>query len=80
MKNPYVFGKVVTGENFANRIQELTEIKRDVENNVNIILYGPRRYGKTSLIFQLFQTLKQEDLDYITIYIDFYRIYSKINL
>lgn len=76
-KNPFIFGKVVTGENFTNRVQELSELKRDVKNKVNIVLYGPRRYGKTSLIFQLFQSLKKDDSNTILVYIDFYRIYSK---
>jgi hypothetical protein len=77
LKNPFIFGKVVTGENFTDRAQELSELKRDLRNKVNIVLYGPRRYGKTSLIFQLFQSLKKDDPNTITVYIDFYRIYSK---
>ena len=75
--NPFIFGKVVTGKYFTNRTEELRELKQDIKNHTNIILYGPRRYGKTSLIFNLFESLKNEDKDFIGVYIDFYRIYSK---
>jgi len=57
--NPFIFGKVVTGKYFTNRTEELRELKQDIKNHTNIILYGPRRYGKTSLIFNLFESLKK---------------------
>ena len=76
-RNPFIFGKVVTGKYFTNRTKELKELKHDIKNHINVILYGPRRYGKSSLIFHLFESLRKENRDFIGIYIDFYRIYSK---
>ena len=58
--NPFVFGKVVTGRDFINRSRERREIATEIENSMNIILYAPRRYGKTSLIMQVFNDLKKK--------------------
>ena len=55
--NPFVFGKVVTGRDFINRSQERKEIAAEIENSTNVILYAPRRYGKTSLVMQVFNDL-----------------------
>ena len=58
--NPFVFGKIVTGKNFINRKNERNEIAVEIENSMNIILYAPRRYGKTSLIMQVYDDLKKK--------------------
>lgn len=57
MKNPFYFGNEVHNERFCNRAKELVELKNDVDNGLNILLYAPRRFGKTSLLKKL-----QEDL------------------
>lgn len=53
MKNPFEYGSAVSGDAFYDR--EL--IKRDVlnvlEGGNNVLLYGPRRYGKSSLMSQM---------------------------
>ena len=45
--NPFAFGKVVKGKQFFNRRKEIDEISTEIINHQNIILYEPRRYGKT---------------------------------
>jgi len=50
MKNPFYFGNEVHNEEFCNRVSELKELKDDVNNGLNILLYAPRRFGKTSLL------------------------------
>ncbi|MBN2543113.1 ATP-binding protein [bacterium] len=73
----FKFGKIVTGESFIDRKDELKEIKNDVKNNINLFIYGPRRLGKTSLIKQLELELKEEYKKLISIYLDFFQIHSK---
>jgi len=46
MKNPFIYGKIVTGEDFCNRKKEIAELSRDIENSQNVILFSPRRFGK----------------------------------
>lgn len=59
MRNPFQYGSRVSGGAFFNR----TKIKRDmqitVEGGNNIVLYGPRRYGKSSLVGEIINTLRQ---------------------
>lgn len=74
MKNPFVFGDVVKGEYFTNREEELKELTSDLSSGQNILLFSPRRYGKTSLILKVIDNLKKEDI--IPIYVDLFRITS----
>jgi AAA+ ATPase superfamily predicted ATPase len=75
--NPFVFGKVVTGKDFINRIQERREVAIEIENSMNIILYAPRRYGKTSLIMQVFNDLKKKHRKFCGLVVDFYQVNSR---
>ncbi|ODN30473.1 hypothetical protein A4H02_05445 [Fervidobacterium thailandense] len=53
--NPFKFGVVVTGEDFCDRKGEIEELLRDIRSGVHVTLVSPRRYGKTSLIMNLFE-------------------------
>ncbi|MDW8296380.1 MAG: ATP-binding protein [Raineya sp.] len=57
MKNPFVFGKVVAGENFVNRHEEITLLQNHFNHQIHTILISPRRWGKTSLVLQACQTM-----------------------
>lgn len=74
MDNPFLFGEVVSGENFADREKEIEELTSDLKSGQNVIIFSPRRYGKTSLIKEV---LKQLSIDYITVYCDVYSATSK---
>lgn len=50
MANPFRFGQVLTGDLFCNRTSEIRQITPDLAGGQSIVLYRPRRYGKTSLI------------------------------
>jgi len=50
MKNPFIYGEEVSGEYFCDRKEEIKELLRDIMNSQNVIIFSPRRYGKTSLI------------------------------
>lgn len=49
-ENPFIFGKVVRGEHFCDRKEEISQIKKIVDSNQHMIIISPRRYGKTSLV------------------------------
>jgi len=53
VKNPFYFGNEVHDKEFCNRVSELKELRNDVDNGINILLYAPRRFGKTSLLKKL---------------------------
>ena len=46
MRNPFRYGGIVTGPYFADRKQEIEELRREIENINRVFLVSPRRLGK----------------------------------
>jgi uncharacterized protein len=55
--NPFRFGDLALDETFTNREQELRELKADILNGQNVVIFAPRRYGKSSLVWRATQEL-----------------------
>lgn len=53
-RNPFVFGRVVSGETFCNRRRELQDLRRAATTGRSLWIHSPRRFGKTSLILEAF--------------------------
>jgi hypothetical protein len=53
MRNPFRYGGIVTGPYFADRKQEIEELRREIENINRVFLVSPRRLGKTCLLHNL---------------------------
>lgn len=75
MENPFHYGEVVTGTYFTDRKSELEELVADIHNGQNLVIISPRRYGKTSLVFQSLERLKQEGI--LVAYLDLFRTPTK---
>ncbi len=76
MGNPFYYGGVVSEEHFCNRSEEIKELKKDILNGLNILIYAPRRFGKTSLVLHTLRELKEkQSLRYI--FVDLMGISSK---
>ncbi|MCK5534457.1 ATP-binding protein [bacterium] len=75
MKNPFVYGKEVSGDNFCNRKREKNELYRDIINGQNVIIFSQRRLGKTSLINEVFNKCRKKGI--IPIYVDLYPMLSE---
>jgi len=73
--NPFRFGQAVSGDDFADRKSEVETIMRDLKSGQNVLIHSPRRYGKTSLIKEVFRRLSKEGQP--TVYLDLYRVFSK---
>ena len=73
--NPFKFGKEVSGDDFCNREEEIAELTQDIRNSANVLLYSPRRYGKTSLIKRVLEIVSKEG--FLTVYIDLYPAITK---
>ncbi|HEY0387546.1 MAG TPA: ATP-binding protein [Gaiellales bacterium] len=48
--NPFRFGDIALDDAFADREQEVRELTADALNGQNVVVFAPRRYGKTSLV------------------------------
>lgn len=59
MKNPFKFGTVVEKPYFTNRIKETEQVKGILDSSNHLILISPRRYGKTSLIFNAVKNIER---------------------
>jgi len=75
MQNPFQYGKVIGEPYFTDRESELAELISEVESFHNLVLYSPRRYGKTSLLMKLAAELKTRNIQ--VIFIDFMQVTSR---
>jgi len=73
--NPFCYGKTVDGPFFYGRDRELEEIKLSMRNATNLIMYSPRRTGKSSLVIKALKDLEAEG--HPTVYIDFFKVSSR---
>jgi hypothetical protein len=60
MENPFVYGEVVPRSAFVGRRAELDRLVADLADGQKIFLISPRRFGKSSLIRQAFDTLGRQ--------------------
>lgn len=58
--NPFLFGALALDEAFADRGLELAELVSDMRNGQDIVVFAPRRYGKSSLLWAAQQVLAAE--------------------
>src|SRR6187200_1339296 len=59
--NPFRFGDLALDETFTDREEELHELKADILNGQNVVIFAPRRYGKSSLVWRASQQLVKKD-------------------
>lgn len=50
MENPFRIGERVSGEHFTDRAEEVNRIQRAMRDPSRLLVYGPRRMGKSSAI------------------------------
>ena len=55
--NPFRFGALALDDAFADREQEVHDLKVDVLNGQDVVMFAPRRYGKSSLVWKVMQEL-----------------------
>lgn len=75
--NPFLITGYYNPDYFCDREVETIKIISALENDRNISLISPRRYGKTGLIYHVFHNIKQSEDKVLCIYLD---IYSTQNL
>ena len=62
MANPFKFGGEVSGYRFYDRKEDAKKLHRRLaDGSTNVVLYAPRRYGKTSLVLKVLEQLRTED-------------------
>lgn len=70
--NPFYLFPHTPKAHFCDRARETDDILRFLENGSNVTLISPRRYGKTGLIYHIFDSLKEEKKMVELFYVDIY--------
>ena len=59
-KNPFRYGALAFDEAFTDRERELRELKSDIRNGQDVVIFAPRRYGKSSLVLRAVAELRRQ--------------------
>jgi uncharacterized protein len=60
--NPFRFGALALDESFADREDERAELVGDIRNGQDVVVFAPRRCGKSSLVWSAAQVLAREGI------------------
>lgn len=77
MRNPFVFGEIVTGNDFCNREEEIKRLCRELTDSQKVFLISARRMGKTSLTTTVLEKLKKQNIRTICLDIEGISTYKK---
>jgi hypothetical protein len=58
--NPFRFGALAVGDCFADREEERSELVSDIRNGQDVVIFAPRRCGKSSLVRSAMEVLAEE--------------------
>jgi hypothetical protein len=58
--NPFRFGALARDEAFTDRDAEVAELLSDARNGQDVVIFAPRRFGKTSLVDRVQQRLVRD--------------------
>ena len=68
MENPFNYLQFARGDRFYDREEIPCDLRsRFLSGQTNVVLYGPRRYGKSSLVAELTSDLEKEGIPCVTL-------------
>ena len=56
-RNPFRYGALALDDVFTDRKAEIRELETDIRNGQDVVIFAPRRYGKSSLVWRAAQKL-----------------------
>jgi len=77
MENPFEYQRIVVGKTFVDREGEIKIITKALLSRENMLLYSPRRLGKSSLLQEL---LSHIDDQRIAIYVDLWECLTEAEI
>ena len=72
MANPFTMRVIPPHSPFCNRGEELRDLRRHAINRANVVVFSPRRYGKTSLVQRVQAEIGKED--FLAFYVDLFMV------
>lgn len=70
--NPFLIKGYKSPEYFCDRIEETETLLRNIRNGADTTLISPRKYGKTGLVYHLFDIIQREKMPIETLYVDIF--------
>ena len=74
MGNPFMLRVLPPAAPFCDRKEELSDLESHAMNKANVVVFSPRRFGKTSLVRRLQAQLAEKEI--IPFYIDLFMVTS----
>lgn len=74
LANPFKFGDPVEGEFYLPRPELEAAVSQFLTNRIHVVLIGPRRFGKTSFIFNLLKKFEKKGRPFL--FVDIFNITS----
>jgi len=76
-ENPFVFGEIIDDANFVNRVEERSQLVRDLADGQKVFLLSPRRFGKSSLVAVALRRLKKRHIHTVNLTVSSYASYAQ---
>lgn len=77
MENPFEYQRIVVGKTFVDRENELKILTNALLSRENILLYSPRRLGKSSLLKEVLLRIGDQR---IAIYVDLWECLTEVEI
>jgi len=74
---PFIFGKIANNQNFTDREKERQHLSRNFFSLVNTMIISPRRWGKTSLVKNVAETLMADNKQIKVCLLDIFNIQNE---
>ena len=77
MQNPFEYQRIVVGKTFVNRKEEINILTKALLSKENMLLYSPRRLGKSSLLKEVLLKIKNQRL---AVYVDLWECLTELEI
>jgi uncharacterized protein len=74
MRTPFVYGRIVSGEDFTNRNEETHRLVNNFMSGINTVLISPRRWGKSSLVYHAAGISQKQNKDIRFVFLDLFNV------
>lgn len=74
METPFVFGKIVTDQNFTDRREETDRLVQNFRSLTNTVIISPRRWGKSSLVVHAAEKVRQSEKELKICMLDLFNV------
>lgn len=74
MESPFEYNRYVSGSQFIGRTREVSLLCNYMRERKNVLIYGPAKIGKQSLVYNSLDLLRHDHQDFILCEINLYNI------